>query len=110
VGTPEGDLDVVHRVEHLRAFPAAVRFLSCEPLLGPLSGLDLDRIEWVIAGGESGPGARAMDLAWPVGLRDVCLAAGVPFFFKQWGGPTPKAGGRLLEGRPWDDMPPRLVR
>lgn len=105
MGVSVESMDVADRVDELRAVPAAVRFLSCEPLLGPLDGLDLDRIGWVIAGGESGPGARPMDAAWPAQLRDACQGAGVPYFFKQWGGPTPKAGGRLLEGRTWDDMP-----
>lgn len=101
--------DVAHRVDELRQVPAAVRFLSCEPLLGPLDGLDLDGIGWVIAGGESGSGARPMDPAWPRQLRDACVSASVPFFFKQWGGPTPKAGGRILDGRTWDGMPARRV-
>ena len=93
------------RVDDLRHVPAAVRFLSCEPLLGPLPGLGLDGIHWVIAGGESGPRHRPLDEAWVTGIRDPCQDAGVAFFFKQWGGRTPKAGGRLLEGRTWDQMP-----
>ncbi|MFF3975001.1 DUF5131 family protein [Streptomyces rubiginosohelvolus] len=93
------------RVDDLRQVPAAVRFLSCEPLLGPLPGLDLDGIHWVIAGGESGPGHRMLDEAWVTQIRDACQDASVAFFFKQWGGRTPKAGGRLLEGRTWDQMP-----
>ncbi|MFF8423106.1 DUF5131 family protein [Streptomyces sp. NPDC086796] len=93
------------RVDDLRQVPAAVRFLSCEPLLGPLPGLDLDGVDWVIAGGESGPGHRPLDESWVTGIRDTCLDAGVAFFFKQWGGRTPKAGGRLLAGRTWDQMP-----
>ncbi|MET7345927.1 phage Gp37/Gp68 family protein [Streptomyces sp. NPDC087866] len=93
------------RVEDLRQVPAAVRFLSCEPLLGPLPGLDLEGIHWVIAGGESGPNHRGLDQAWVTQIRDTCQAADVAFFFKQWGGRTPKAGGRLLEGRTWDQMP-----
>jgi protein gp37 len=93
------------RVDDLRQVPAAVRFLSCEPLLGPLPGLDLDGIHWVIAGGESGPRHRPLDGVWVTGIRDACQDAGVAFFFKQWGGRTPKAGGRLLEGRTWDQMP-----
>ncbi len=105
MGVSVESADVADRVDELRHVPAAVRFLSCEPLLGPLDGLDLDGIGWVIAGGESGPGARPMDPAWPAELRDACHAAGVPYFFKQWGGPTPKAGGRLLDGRTWDEMP-----
>jgi protein gp37 len=93
------------RVDDLRHVPAAVRFLSCEPLLGPLPGLGLDGIHWVIAGGESGPRHRPLDKAWVTGIRDTCQDAGVAFFFKQWGGRTPKAGGRLLDGRTWDQMP-----
>ena len=93
------------RVDHLRQVPAAVRFLSCEPLLGPLDGIDLEGIGWVIAGGESGPNYRPMHLDWARGIRDACQAADVPFFFKQWGGRTPKALGRQLDGQVWDEMP-----
>jgi protein gp37 len=93
------------RLEHLRRVDAAVRFLSAEPLLGPLPDIDLSGIHWVIAGGESGSDARPMDAGWVVDLRDQCLAANVPFFFKQWGGRTPKAGGRELGGRTYDEMP-----
>jgi protein gp37 len=98
--------DTLVRADHLRAVPAAVRFLSCEPLLGPLDGLDLAGIDWVIAGGESGPDHRPLDPSWVTAIRDACVDAAVPFFFKQWGGRTPKAGGRELEGRRWDQMPP----
>jgi protein gp37 len=98
------------RIGHLARTPAAVRFLSCEPLLGPLGDLDLDGIHWVIAGGESGPGARPMSLPWVSEIRDACQAANVSFFFKQWGGRTPKAGGRDLEGRTWDEMPTHAAR
>jgi protein gp37 len=93
------------RVDDLREVPAAVRFLSCEPLLGPLPGLDLAGIGWVITGGESGPEARLIDPAWVRAIRDACGVEGVPFFHKQWGGRTPKAGGRELDGRVWDEMP-----
>jgi protein gp37 len=82
-----------------------VRFLSCEPLLGPLSDLSLEGIDWVIAGGESGMGARPMEVAWARAIRDNCAAHEVPFFFKQWGGRSPKAKGRELDGRYWDEMP-----
>ncbi|WP_330441351.1 phage Gp37/Gp68 family protein (plasmid) [Micromonospora sp. NBC_00821] len=105
MGVSVEDGDVVDRIDDLRAVPAAVRFLSCEPLLGPLPDLVLDDIGWVIAGGESGAHARPMDPAWVESLRDQCTGAAVPFFFKQWGGRTPKAGGRELDGRTWDDMP-----
>jgi protein gp37 len=94
------------RVDDLRQVPAAVRFLSCEPLLGPLDEIDLSAIGWVIAGGESGPNYRPMDLAWARGVRDACQHSNVPFFFKQWGGRTPKALGRELDGALWNEMPP----
>ena len=97
------------RLDHLRQVPAAVRFVSAEPLLGPLDGIDLADIDWVIAGGESGPGARPMDVAWARELRDQCIDSGVDYFFKQWGGRTPKAGGRDLDGRTWDDRPAIVV-
>ena len=97
--------DYLHRIDDLRRVPAAVRFLSLEPLLGPLPGLDLADIDWVIVGGESGPGARAMVEAWALDLRDQCRRAGVAFFFKQWGGVNKKKAGRLLGGRTWDQMP-----
>jgi len=97
--------DYVHRIDDLRQVPSAVRFLSLEPLLGPLPVLDLTDIDWVIVGGESGPGARAMAEAWALDLRDQCMRAGVAFFFKQWGGVNKKKAGRLLGGRTWDQMP-----
>ena len=93
------------RIEHLRASGARVKFLSLEPLLGPLPRLDLTGIGWVIVGGESGPRARPMDPAWALDLRDQCLQTGVPFFFKQWGGTNKKRAGRALEGRTWEQMP-----
>ena len=95
----------VHRVEHLRAVPAAVRFISAEPLLGPLDGLNLDGIDWLIAGGESGPRHRPMRHDWVTALRDRCVAEEVAFFFKQWGGRQPTSGGRVLDGREWSQMP-----
>lgn len=90
---------------YLRKVPAAVRFVSAEPLLGPLCSLQLDHIQWLITGGESGPRYRPCEEAWVRELRDRCLAEGVAFFHKQWGGRTPHAGGRLLEGRTWDSFP-----
>ena len=93
------------RIDHLRQTQAAVKFLSVEPLLGPLPGLDLRGIHWVIVGGESGPGARLIEKEWVTGIRDQCLRAGVSFFFKQWGGVHKKRAGRLLEGRTWDELP-----
>jgi protein gp37 len=95
----------VHRTDFLRKTPAAVRFVSAEPLLGPLEHLDLAEIDWLIAGGESGPGHRPVREEWLLDLRDQCLDEGVAFFFKQWGGRTPKVGGRELDGRTWNEMP-----
>jgi protein gp37 len=97
--------DYTFRIDDLRSSGAKVRFLSLEPLLGPLDGLDLDGIHWVIVGGESGPGARPLQETWVVGIRDQCHAAEVPFFFKQWGGVFKSRNGRTLEGRTWDEMP-----
>jgi protein gp37 len=93
------------RADHLRQVQAPVRFLSVEPMLGRVPSLSLDGIQWVIAGGESGPGARPLREEWLKDLRDRCRERGVPFFFKQWGGRTPKAGGREFEGRTWDELP-----
>ena len=95
------------RIDHLREVPAAVRFLSLEPLLGPLKNLDLGLIDWVIVGGESGPGARPMQESWLRDIRDQCIGQGVRFFFKQWGGVHKKKAGRILEGRTWDQTPER---
>jgi protein gp37 len=105
LGVSVEDASVLYRADDLRRVPAAVRFLSCEPLLGPLDCVDLAGIDWVIAGGESGPDYRAPDPAWITSLRDSCIVHGVPFFFKQWGGHTPKSGGRELDGRTWSEMP-----
>ena len=111
IGVSVEDTSQHARVDHLRAVPAVVRFISAEPLLGPLHRLDLTGIDWLIAGGESGRDARPVDPAWVRDLRGRCQDAGVAFFFKQWGGRTPKAGGRLLDGRTWDQMPnPRTER
>ena len=93
------------RIDLLRQTDAAVKFLSQEPLLGPLPNINLDGVDWVIVGGESGPGARPMQANWARDLRDQCLAAGVPFHFKQWGGVFKKRQGRLLDGREWNDVP-----
>lgn len=105
MGVSVEDHSQLDRVDHLRTVPAAVRFVSAEPLLAPLDGIDLTGIDWLIAGGESGRNARPVDPAWVRALRDDCLAADVAFFFKQWGGRTPKAGGRLLDGRSWEQLP-----
>jgi protein gp37 len=105
MGVSVEDDEHVRRVDDLRQVPAAVRFISAEPLLGPLPSLDLKGVDWLIAGGESGHRARPMDASWVADLRDACTDADVAFFFKQWGGRTPKAGGRELEGRTWDALP-----
>lgn len=97
--------DCRFRIEHLRSTRAKLKFLSLEPLLGPLPDLDLRGIDWVILGGESGPSARPMDAAWATDVRDQCRRAQVQFFFKQWGGRNKKRTGRKLEGRTWDQMP-----
>lgn len=94
-----------YRIDLLRETGAHLRFLSLEPLLGPLPGLNLNGIDWVIVGGESGVKPRPMRIEWVVDIRDQCLKAGVPFFFKQWGGRNKKRNGRLLKGRTWDEMP-----
>jgi protein gp37 len=109
IGTSIENADVIHRARHLRQLDAEVRFLSCEPLLGPLDDLDVTDIHWVIGGGESGPNARAVDPTWALSLRDLCVRHSVPFFWKQWGGRTPKAGGRLLEGEEWSQYPSRAT-
>jgi protein gp37 len=110
LGVSVENMAVAHRVDQLRQIPAAVRFLSCEPLLGDLSDLRLEEIDWVIAGGESGMRARPMDVSWARAIRDNCLEHNVPFFFKQWGGRSPKVEGRVLDGRTWDDYPEEVVR
>lgn len=110
LGTSVENQEAAYRIDWLVKTPAAVRFLSCEPLIGPLDLLERllrpsDDLHWVIVGGESGPGYRSLDLDWARDLRDQCVAAGVPYFFKQVGGRTSKAGGRELDGRTWDEMP-----
>src|SRR5262249_27688825 len=105
MGTSVEDDRVVDRVDELRRIPAHVRFLSCEPLIGPLDGLSLRGIHWVIVGGESGPGARPMDEAWVLQIKRLCERNKVPFFFKQWGGVQKHKRGRILNDRTWDDMP-----
>jgi protein gp37 len=109
LGTSVENSEVRYRVDHLQMVPAKVRFLSCEPLLGPLR-LPLRGIAWVIAGGESGRGWRPVDLDWVRGLRDQCTSRSVPFFFKQVGGYTPKAGGRVLDGVEWNQFPSMAYR
>jgi protein gp37 len=109
MGTSIESMKVARRADALREIPAHVHFLSAEPLLGPLDELNLDDIEWVIGGGESGIGYRACDEAWALGLRDRCVDAGVAFFWKQWGGRTPKSGGRELAGEQWSEYPVALL-
>ncbi|GAA2861771.1 DUF5131 family protein [Pseudonocardia halophobica] len=107
LGTSVESADEAARIDEIRDIRATVKFLSLEPLLGPLANIDLTGIGWVIVGGESGHRSRPIREDWVRAIRDACVAAGVPFFFKQWGGRTPKAGGRLLDGRTWDEMPRR---
>jgi protein gp37 len=109
MGVSVEDKDHIFRIDDLRNTSAHTKFLSLEPLLGPLPTLELGGIDWVIVGGESGPGSRAMDQSWVIDIRDQCIKAGVAFFFKQWGGVNKKRTGRLLEGRTWDEMP-KVVR
>ncbi|MBA3714181.1 MAG: phage Gp37/Gp68 family protein [Pyrinomonadaceae bacterium] len=109
MGVSVENQDYTFRIDHLRETGARVKFLSLEPLLGPLSNLDLRGMDWVIVGGESGPGARVMRKEWVLDVRDQCLAAKVPFFFKQWGGVNKKQAGRQLEGRTWDQMPATMA-
>lgn len=101
--------DYLYRMDHLRRTDARIKFLSLEPLLGPLSSLDLHGIDWVIVGGESGPGSRPLHKQWVVEVRNQCTRAGVAFFFKQWGGVNKKRTGRLLDGKTWDALPRKFV-
>ena len=99
------DQQAMSRLTHLQDTPASIRFLSLEPLIGPLGPLNFTGIDWVIVGGESGPRARPMDIAWVRQIRDACVSHGVAFFFKQWGGIRPKARGRALDSREWNEFP-----
>lgn len=105
LGTSVEDQRVTTRIDRLRDCRSPIRFLSCEPLIGPLGSIDLANIDWVIVGGESGSGHRPISSEWVRELRDLCLRDGVAFFFKQWGGATPKAGGRTLDDQVWDEFP-----
>lgn len=109
MGVSVENADYIYRIEHLKRTTAKIKFLSLEPLLGPLPNLDLKGIDWVIVGGESGPYARPMKPQWVRQIRAQCIAAKVPFFFKQWGGVFKSRTGRILDGRTWDQMP-RLAR
>ena len=106
-GVSVEDEKAATRIAHLQAANAGVRFLSIEPLIAPVGRLNLSGIEWVIVGGESGPRSRPMNEKWVIDIRNQCVKAGVAFFFKQWGGFSPKAGGRLLEGKEWSQFPGR---
>ena len=108
MGVSVENKDYTFRIDHLRQTGALVKFLSLEPLLGPLADLHLHGINWVIVGGESGPRARPLAKEWVVDIKDQCLAAHVPFFFKQWGGVKRKRNGRVLQGRTWDEMPAQV--
>lgn len=105
MGVTVENADYTFRMDDLRATDAVIKFVSFEPLLRPVGGIDLEGIDWVIVGGESGPRARPMISKWVLDIRDQCLAANIPFFFKQWGGVNKKRNGRILEGRTWDEMP-----
>jgi protein gp37 len=105
LGVSVEDASATSRIRHLREAPAAVRFLSIEPLIGAVGAIDLSGIHWVIAGGESGPNARPLHVDWVREIRDQCHEARVAFFFKQWGGIRPKSGGRELDGREWSELP-----
>jgi protein gp37 len=109
MGVSVENQDYTFRIDHLRKTRSNIKFLSLEPLLGPLPNLNLQGIDWVIVGGESGPQARRMDPKWVIDIRDQCERSNVLFFFKQWGGVNKKKTGRVLEGRTWDQMPRRLL-
>ena len=108
MGVSVENSDYLFRIDHLRQTDSHIKFVSFEPLLGPIHDLDLEGIDWVIVGGESGPKARPMDPDWVREIRDRCLSAKVPFFFKQWGGVLKKRNGRVLDGRTWDQMPTEI--
>ncbi len=110
MGVSVENKDYTFRIDQLRQTHAKTKFLSLEPLLGPLQKLNLSGINWVIVGGESGPKARPMQRSWVVNIRNQCQEAKVPFFFKQWGGTNKKKSGRDLDGRTWDEMPKSLIR
>ncbi len=105
VGTTVENDSVMHRIDILKQVRAAVRWLSIEPLIGPLREFDHAGLDWMVVGGESGPRSRPMDASWVRSIRDACLCSGTPFHFKQWGGRNKKAAGRMLDGRTWDEMP-----
>jgi protein gp37 len=106
-GVSVENADYLHRIDYLKQSGARIKFLSVEPLLGPMSDLGayIDGIDWIIVGGESGHGARPLDIEWVREIRDICVSRGVKFFFKQWGGKNKKRAGRILDGRTWDERP-----
>ncbi len=108
MGVSVENADYTFRIDHLRKTGAKIKFLSVEPLLGPIPRMNLKGINWVIVGGESGPGARPLEREWVVDIKNQCVKAKVPFFFKQWGGVQKKKAGRLLDGRTWDQMPKKM--
>jgi protein gp37 len=108
MGVTVEEQDFKYRIQHLQNTGAHIKFLSLEPLLSPITNLDLTNIDWVIVGGESGPKARPMQKSWVIDIRNQCQESGVPFFFKQWGGVNKKKAGRELNGRTWDEMPLQL--
>jgi protein gp37 len=105
IGTSVEDSAVLDRIDELRAIPGFIRFISFEPLIGAVGAVNLTEIDWAIVGGESGPRARPIQLDWVHQIEDRCRAYGTAFFFKQWGGKTPKSGGRDLDGREWNEFP-----
>lgn len=110
IGVSVENEETKSRIDDLRWVPAQIKFLSIEPLLGPLSTLELNNIDWVIVGGESGPGAREMKEEWVIQVKEQCIKQNVPFFFKQWGGVNKKKTGRILQGRTWDELPVKINR
>lgn len=109
LGASVEDGSRISRIRHIQEMPASIKFLSVEPLIGPLGKVDLAGIDWVIVGGESGPGFRPIKREWVIEVRDQCVEAGVPFFFKQWGGFRPKSNGRELDGMTWSEFPKQHV-
>lgn len=108
IGTSVESDDVAHRIDELRKTPAAIRFISFEPLIGPISKANLDGIAWAIVGGESGPAARPMEESWVLAIERLCRQHSTAFFFKQWGGVNKKATGRILRGQTYDEMPVQI--
>jgi protein gp37 len=108
MGVSVENQEYTYRIDHLRKTEAKIKFLSIEPLIGPVNEMNLNNINWVIVGGESGPRSRPIEKDWVLDIKDQCKKANVPFFFKQWGGTNKKKTGRLLQGRTWDELPTNL--